>query len=101
MDWVRRRPSDLSWGDTMPLRWGGIFYEARVPGGRLCRKLSTRLAGLITLCVEASGAVAFLRAGVTGLFRGSGLLAKMGQVCLRPQAPPHVPPVPQPVFRDP
>ncbi|HLQ42804.1 MAG TPA: hypothetical protein VK189_08145, partial [Thermoplasmata archaeon] len=66
MDWVRRSPSESSWEDTMPLRWGGIFYESRVPGGRLCRKLSTRLSGLITLCVEASGAVAFLRAGVTG-----------------------------------
>src|SRR2546428_4935683 len=79
MDWVRHSPSDSSWGDTMPLRWGGIFYESSVPGGRLCRKLSTRLAGLITLCVEASGAVAFLRAGVPGLFRGSALVAKDGQ----------------------
>src|SRR5438445_11964042 len=50
MDWVRRSPSDSSWAETMPLRWGGIFYESRVPGGRLCRKLSTRLAGLITVC---------------------------------------------------
>src|SRR2546422_1531125 len=68
MDWVRHSPSDSSWGDTMPLRWGGIFYESRVPGGRLCRKLSTRLAGPLTPCVGARGAGAVFRAGGTGLF---------------------------------
>src|SRR2546425_5322761 len=90
LDWVRRSPSDSSWAETMPLRWGGIFYESRVPGGRLCRKLSTRLAGLITLCVEASGAVAFLRAGVTGLFRGSAMIAKIVQFGLSSKRPRHV-----------
>src|SRR5213594_1021390 len=100
MDWVRRSPSDSSWGDTMPLRWGGIFYESRVPGGRLCRKLSTRLAGLITLCVEASGAVAFLRAGVTGLFRGSAMMAKMVQFGLSSKRPRHVQQVAQAYLDD-
>src|SRR3989441_9348777 len=90
LDWVRQSPSNSSWSETMPLRWGGIFYESRVPGGRLCRKLSTRLAGLITLCVEASGAVAFLRAGVTGLFRGSAMMAKIVQVRPRSKRPRHV-----------
>src|SRR6266571_3184245 len=100
MDWVRRGPSDSSWGDIMPLRWGGIFYESRVPGGRLCRKLSTRLAGLITLCVEASGAVAFLRAGVTGLFRGSAMMAKMVQFGLSSKRPRHVQQVAQAYLDD-
>src|SRR3989442_2601048 len=100
MDWVRRSPSDSSWGDTMPLRWGGIFYESRVPGGRLCRKLSTRLAGLIALCVEASGAVAFLRAGVTGLFRGSAMMAKMVQFGLSSKRPRHVQQVAQAYLDD-
>ena len=100
MDWVRRSPSDSSWGDIMPLRWGGIFYESRVPGGRLCRKLSTRLAGLITLCVEASGAVAFLRAGVTGLFRGSAMMAKMVQFGLSSKRPRHVQQVAQAYLDD-
>src|SRR5206468_1950351 len=75
LDWYRRSSSDPGWTDTMPLRWGGIFYESRVPGGRLSRKLSTRLSNLISQCVEASGTVAFLRAGVTGLFRGSAMMA--------------------------
>src|SRR5881397_335197 len=100
MDWVRHSPSDSSWGDTMPLRWGGIFYESRVPGGRLCRKLSTRLAGLITLCVEASGAVAFLRAGVTGLFRGSAMMAKMVQFGLSSKRPRQVQQVAQAYLDD-
>src|SRR3989441_8112490 len=93
MDWVRRSPSDSSWGDIMPLRWGGIFYESRVPGGRLCRKLSTRLAGLITLCVGASGAGAFFPAGGTGLFRGSALIAEKGPIWLHSQPPPPPPQV--------
>src|SRR5256884_3102004 len=91
LDWVRHSPSNSAWPETMPLRWGGIFYESRVPGGRLCRKLSTRLAGLITLCVEASGAVAFLRAGVTRLLRGSGLLGLNGQLGVNVQPTPHLP----------
>src|SRR5207249_3790376 len=78
----------------------GIFYESRVPGGRLCRKLSTRLAGLITLCVEASGAVAFLRAGVTGLFRGSAMMAKMVQFGLSSKRPRHVQQVAQAYLDD-
>src|SRR5207249_2464916 len=100
MDWVRRSPSDSSWGDTMPLRWGGIFYVSGVPGGRLCRQHYTRLAGLITLCVEASGAVAFLRAGVTGLFRCSAMMAKMVQFGLSSKRPRHVQQVAQAYLDD-
>lgn len=86
-DWYRRSPSDPSWVEHMPLRWGGIFYESRVPGGRLSRKLSVRLTGLINQCVQASGTVAFLRAGVTGLFRGSAMMAKMVQFTLGSKRP--------------
>src|SRR5256712_9942718 len=100
LDWVRRSPSDSSWAETMPLRWGGIFYESRVPGGRLSRKLSTRLANLIALCVEASGTVAFLRAGVAGIFRGSAMKAKMVQFALSSKPPPHVHHVPQAYLDD-
>lgn len=100
LDWVRRSPSDSSWAETMPLRWGGIFYESRVPGGRLCRKLSTRLAGLISQCVEASGAVAFLRAGVTGLFRGSAMMAKIVQFGLSSKRPRHTQQVAQAYLDD-
>src|SRR5438128_976440 len=87
LDWVRRSPSDSSWAETMPLRWGGIFYESRVPGGRLSRKLSVRLTLLINQAVEASGAVAFLRAGFSGIFRGSAMMAKMVQFSLGSKRP--------------
>src|SRR2546425_6121663 len=100
LDWVRRSPSDSSWAETMPLRWGGIFYESRVPGGRLSRKLSTRLANLIALCVEASGTVAFLRAGVAGIFRGSAMMAKMVQFGLSSKRPRHVQQVAQAYLDD-
>ncbi|HYS99536.1 MAG TPA: hypothetical protein VEO20_02620 [Thermoplasmata archaeon] len=87
MDWYGRSASDPLWADDMPLRWGGIFHESRVPGGRLSRKLSVRLTGLINQCVEASGAVAFLRAGMTGIFRGSAMMAKMVQFSLGSKRP--------------
>ncbi len=87
LDWYRRSSSDASWAEYMPLRWGGIFHESRVPGGRLSRKISVRLANLINECVEASGAVAFLRAGVSGLFRGSARMASMMQFALGSKRP--------------
>lgn len=87
LDWYRRSSADPTWGEIAPLRWGGIFYESRVPGGRLSRKLSTRLSGLITECVEAAGAGAFLRAGFHGLFRGSKMMASMVQFGLGSKRP--------------
>src|SRR6266545_3073741 len=86
-DWYERSPSDPDWAGSMPLRWGGIFYESRVPGGRLSRKLSVRLTLLINQCVDAAGAVAFLRAGVAGIFRGSAMMAKMVQFTLGSKRP--------------
>src|SRR2546428_389637 len=74
--------------------------ESRVPGGRLSRKLSTRLANLIALCVEASGTVAFLRAGVAGIFRGSAMMAKMVQFGLSSKRPRHVQQVAQAYLDD-
>jgi hypothetical protein len=87
LDWYRRSPTDRTWAETVPLRWGGMFHESRVPGGRLSRKLSVRLTGLINQAVEASGAVAFLRAGVSGIFRGSAMMAKMVQFSLGSKRP--------------
>ncbi len=87
LDWYRDSPSDATWMDHVPLRWGGIFHESRVPGGRLSRKLSTRLVNLINRCVEASGAAAFIRAGFTGLFRGSANVAGILQFALGSKRP--------------
>jgi hypothetical protein len=87
LDWFRRSPTDRTWAEIVPLRWGGIFHESRVPGGRLSRKLSVRLTGLISQCVDAAGTMAFLRAGVTGLFRGSAMMAKAVQFSLGSKRP--------------
>ena len=87
LDWYRRSSTDRTWTDTVPLRWGGMFHESRVPGGRLSRKLSVRLIGLINQAVEASGTVAFLRAGFSGIFRGSAMMAKMVQFSLGSKRP--------------
>src|SRR2546426_11361285 len=84
MDWVRHSPSDSTWGDTMPLRWGGIFYESRVPGGRLCRKLSTRLAGPVPLCVAGGGAVAVFPAGGPRFFSGGAQKGENGGFLVSP-----------------
>src|SRR5256712_334257 len=87
LDWFRNSTSDATWPEHVPVRWGGIFHESRVPGGRLSRKLSTRLVTLINRCVEASGAAAFLRAGITGLFRGSANMASILQFALGSKRP--------------
>ncbi len=87
LDWYRKSPSDASWREYMPIRWGGVFHESRVPGGRLSRKLSTRLVSLINECVKAAGAGAFLRAGFTGLFRGSATMARTVQFGLGSRRP--------------
>jgi hypothetical protein len=87
LDWYRRSATNQEWTEVMPLRWGGMFYESRVPGGRLSRKLSVRLTGLINQCVEAAGTVAFLRAGFSGLFRGSKMMAKAVQFSLGSRRP--------------
>lgn len=79
LDWYRRSSSDPGWAEYMPVRWGGIFHESRAPGGRLTRKLSTRLVNLINDCVNASGAGEILRAGFAGLFRGSAVVKSMVQ----------------------
>src|SRR5438067_13537283 len=100
LDWYRRSPTDRTWTDTVPLRWGGMFHESRVPGGRLSRKLSVRLTGLINQAVEASGAVAFLRAGFSGIFRGSAMMAKMVQFSLGSKRPRLTRQAPQPHHDD-
>jgi hypothetical protein len=60
LDWYRGSPSDPGWAERMALRWGGIFHESRVPGGRLSPKLSARLVGLRLECAKARGLVGVL-----------------------------------------
>jgi hypothetical protein len=85
--WYRKSAADPDWAEFTPLRWGGIFYESRAPGGRLRRKLSTRLVDLINDCVTASGTTAVLRAGFSGLFHGSANVKSVVQFALGSKRP--------------
>jgi len=100
LDWYQRSQGDPTWGQEMPLRWGGIFHESRVPGGRLSRKLSSRLVDVINECVKASGAGAFLRAGFTGIFRESARMARMVQFGFGSKRPRLTQPVAQAYLDD-
>ncbi len=46
LTWYRRSLEDPTWGDVMPDRWGGIFAESKVSGGRLHPWLNFRLRSL-------------------------------------------------------
>lgn len=85
--WYRKSGADPDWAEFTPLRWGGIFYQSRAPGGRLRRRLSTRLVDLINECVNASGTTAVLRAGFSGLFRGSKNMKSVVQFALGSKRP--------------
>ncbi len=85
--WYLKSAADPDWAEFAPLRWGGIFYESRSPGGRLRRKLSTRLTDLIEACVNASGTTAVLRAGFNGMFRGSKQVKSAVQFALGSKRP--------------
>ncbi len=85
--WYRKSGADPDWAEFAPLRWGGIFYESREPGGRLRRKLSTRLVDLINECVNAAGTTAVLRAGFSGMFRGAKSVKTAAQFALGSKRP--------------
>lgn len=85
--WFTKSPADPDWAEFAPVRWGGIFYESRAPGGRLRRKLSTRLIDLMNECVNASGTTAVLRAGFSGMFRGSKQVKNAVQFALGSKRP--------------
>jgi len=87
MTWYHKSAADPDWAEFTPLRWGGIFYESRAPGGRLRRRLSTRLVDLINECVNASGTTAVLHAGFSGLFRGSKNVKSVVQFALGSKRP--------------
>jgi len=53
--WYRQSPSDPRWAEKLVPRWGGMFSESRIPGGRLSPGLSDRLANLHSECAKSSG----------------------------------------------
>jgi hypothetical protein len=46
LTWYRRSPEDASWSETAHNRWGGIFAESRITGGKLHPWLNMRLWSL-------------------------------------------------------
>ena len=92
--WYHHSPSDPDWAEKMAPRWGGIFHESRVPGGRLSPTLSTRLENLHMECEKASGwAVALSRVQA----RAESLIARVPlfKVLLRGSKRPLQPLMPQ------
>ncbi len=85
--WYKKSGADPDWAEFTPVRWGGIFFESRAPGGRLRRKLSQRLVDMINECVNASGTTAVLRAGFSGMFRGSKQMKNAVQFALGSKRP--------------
>jgi len=43
LTWYRRSPDDTTWAETAQDRWGGIFAESKVSGGKLHPWLNMRL----------------------------------------------------------
>ena len=90
LDWCRRSPTEPDWATTMVPRWGGIFHESRIPGGRLSPKLSTRLETLLMECETANGwavAIHRIQAGTGALLAripGVRSLIKSSKRPLRP-----------------
>jgi len=77
LQWYLASPSDPEWPTKMVPRWGGIFAESRIPGGRLSPALSTRLASLHSECAKTNGwAVAFARIQV----RAGALFGRMSLI---------------------
>ncbi len=79
LDWYRRSPYP-GWAEKMPPRWGGIFSDSMVPGGRLSHKLTTRLASLYTECAKAGG-------WWGGLLRNRAIAKLLGGGPRRPHQP--------------
>ena len=93
LDWCLRSPTEPDWATTMVPRWGGIFHESRIPGGRLSPKLSTRLETLRTECETANGwavAIHRIQAGTGALLAripGVRSLLKTSKRPFRPLMP--------------
>jgi hypothetical protein len=61
VEWFRDSPFKPEWRDAMSRRWGGLFAESRVPGGKLQPWIASRLRQLREECVRAAGWKASLR----------------------------------------
>jgi hypothetical protein len=63
--WYRQSPSDPSWSETAPVRWGGIFAESKVSGGKLQPWLNMRLWALHQRSIREGGVGHRFRRGLS------------------------------------
>jgi len=84
LDWYRRSPYP-GWAEKMAPRWAGIFFESKVPGGRLSPKLTVRLSAFHAETAKASG-------WWGSILRSRGLAKLVVTALKRPMEPlmPHV-----------
>lgn len=74
--WYRESPDDPVWANRMPERWGGLFAESRVSGGRLAPWLNLRLWSLRE---QTSSAGSIRRALKRSLSRDRRIEASVGR----------------------
>lgn len=55
LTWYRQSPGDPTWSETTPAKWGGIFAESRVSGGKLHSWLNMRLWAVHQRAVREGG----------------------------------------------
>ena len=63
--WYRQSPEASDWSARMSDRWGGMFAESRVSGGKLLPWLNVRLWGLREEATRTAGLTARLRRGLS------------------------------------
>ncbi|MGC2290286.1 MAG: hypothetical protein WA688_10605, partial [Thermoplasmata archaeon] len=65
LSWYRLSPDDLSWVDSVQGRWGGIFAESKVSGGKLHPWLNMRLWSVHQRAVRDGGVAHRVRRGLS------------------------------------
>lgn len=65
LTWYRQSLADPGWSETAHARWGGIFAESRISGGRLQPWLNTRLWALHQRSVREGGVGHRVRLGLS------------------------------------
>lgn len=65
LDWYRKSPEQPDWGEAMPPRWGGIFAESKVSGGKLHPWLNLRLWAVHQRALKEGGVRHRFRRGLS------------------------------------
>jgi hypothetical protein len=63
--WYRHSPDDASWTETAQDRWGGIFAESRVTGGKLHPWLNMRLWSILQQALRGQSVRHRVRRGLS------------------------------------